>query len=213
MSPHIENETKFELDASEFDRLRAAAQVARLEDQLNVYFDKGWRLANLAATFRVRLVDNSPVMTFKLPAVWSNENKRTTLELEYSLGDADECEWFERSKSIDVETELPPDMAEALLTLGVNTLQRVGEMRNRRYVMLVGDLGQVELDEVLLPNGEKAYEAEIEGDDDQTRSRLVDWIRREAPNARPSTATKFQRFRAAAGSTEERQKSQLAQAV
>jgi uncharacterized protein YjbK len=191
MSESIEVESKFSLDASEFERVKSAAHVARCIEQCNVYYDWSWQLASLAATCRIRFVNGgAATLTVKLP-VSEDAGARSMREFEYEVVDAS----AEEASEIDVERELPPDIGEILLFLGINRLERFGAMRNRRYLVEVNGIGTVELDEVSLPDGTKFYEAEVEEPNTLSRDRLVDWLRDAAPNAQPSYLSKFQRFR------------------
>jgi uncharacterized protein YjbK len=193
----LEVETKFELDASEFEQLKRSAHVAKCIDQVNVYYDRAWKLAELTATFRVRFSRGKPpVLTLKLPVSVAGDT-RTMQEFEYCLAHRPCVRSVAQYPEIDVDRELPPDLGDVLLRLGVNRLQRLGWVRNRRYVLDVGGPGKIELDELRLPDGQTVYEAEIDTDDRTAQERLANWVRSAVPEARPSLVSKFQRFRAA----------------
>jgi uncharacterized protein YjbK len=190
-----EVESKFALDAADFDRLRHLAKVQRCVQQLNVYFDYAWRLANISATFRVRFSEGDPpILTLKLP-VSAAGGIRVMNEFEYELSTEAYSPESVRHTEFDVDRQLPPEVGERLLGLGLNRLQYLGGMRNCRYVAEVEGIGDIELDEVVLPDGTHYYEAEIEESDLRRHQQLADWVRAAAPNARPSQLSKFQRFR------------------
>src|SRR5689334_13004008 len=65
---HLEVESKFELSAEGFERLKNRGAIGRCEDQLNVYYDAQWTLADHAATLRIRFHRGSdPLLTLKIP--------------------------------------------------------------------------------------------------------------------------------------------------
>jgi hypothetical protein len=199
-----EVESKFELDASGFEELVKAAPPSKEIDQLNVYYDKACRLAKHRATFRVRFTPaEPPVLALKLPVSWEH-GKRVMKEFEFRAGDRPQSRSLARSY-IDVGRELPPAVSEMLLELGINSLYRVGWLRNRRHVLLVKGLGIVEVDKLELPNGRQEYEAEVEAADPVLHERLAHWVCSHAPTARPSTKSKFERLLDAVYSTHGKQ--------
>jgi uncharacterized protein YjbK len=196
MPSSTEIESKFSLNADEFDRVRHSAKIQQCVKQLNVYFDKSWRLANLSATFRLRFSEGSaPMLTLKLP-VSTHAGPRVMREFEYELPMGTYSQETIQS-GFDVDRDLPPEVGERLLALGLNRLQYLGGMQNCRYIIVVDDLGSLELDDVSLPDGTHYYEAEIEDPDLERHQRLADWLHRAAPSARRSHVSKFQRFREA----------------
>jgi uncharacterized protein YjbK len=201
MATATEVETKFELDAASFEHLMHVADVINCSDQLNVYYDRAWRLANHAATFRIRFSKGRlPVLTLKIPVEYSGE-ARVMKEFEYQLGGGGrrQVRSVAQHAEIDVDRQLPPEIGDVLLRLGVNRLERVGWVRNQRFVLRRADVGQFELDRLLLPDGQVFYEVEIESEDLEAHDRFAQWVRLEAPAARESRISKFQRFRAALG--------------
>jgi hypothetical protein len=181
---HLEVESKFELSEQDFERLR---------------YDAHWQLADRASTLRIRFCGGKqPVLTLKAP--FGQEGaKRTMREIEIPL--SRHCRFGLRSAhatSIDVENELPGELRDYLLTLGVRSLRRVGWVRNIRFVLEVRDLGEIELDRLELPDGTTVFEAEIETDNAWVHERLSQLVCTLAPAAKPSLLSKFQRFRTAA---------------
>lgn len=190
-----ERETKFELTPHDYSVLLAAGRLSNEVRQRNVYFDRGWRLATLAATCRIRQSDDgSSVLTLKLPVYRTG---RARVMTEYELPLSSEACFARLRPEIDVEREMPLEMASALMMLGVSRLLRVGEVRNKRTVLEVPGVGEIELDELTLPNGQVVYEVEIEGHDLQVEEALVSWVLQRARSATPSAVSKFQRFRTA----------------
>lgn len=196
---HLEVETKFELTANGFECLKAIGRVCRREDQLNVYYDAEWKLANNSATLRIRFHDRSnPVLTLKIPICRSGA-QRVMRELEIAL--SRQGPMLLRSQhptSIDVERDLPKELGQYLLCIGVHHVQRVGWVRNTRLVLEISDVGYIELDRLELPDGSVVHEAEIETESAWAQERLAQIVCRHVPDAKPSTANKFQRFRQAA---------------
>ena len=200
MRSHIEVESKLELSEVDFKHVLTDGRVKRCVEQINIYYDQNWTLAAKAATFRVRLASGAaPVVTFKSPAA-AGAGYRVTREWEFPLsqlfavGNARATS----RREISVRSQIPSDMGEALLALGVQQLSRVGWVRNRRYVVEFGGAGSVELDWLRLPGGQQVFEVEIENDDTAAREHLVALIRCLAPRALPSEISKFERFRRAA---------------
>lgn len=197
MTVATETQTKFEVDAADFEKLKGSARLTLCVDQLNVYYDRAGRLAGQSVTFRVRFSRSEPpVLTLKVPTAISREH-REMKEYQYRLRAKPRMRSLAQYREIDVDSELPPDASAALLALGVNRLERVGWIRNRRYHLEVTGIGMVDLDKLELPDGATVYEAEIESGDGATRERLAAWIRSHAPEARPSLISKYQRFRGA----------------
>lgn len=201
-----EIETKFELDEIGFKLLKSAGRVEKCIRQLNVYFDANWALANMAATFRVRLTPHAPPeATLKLP-VTQTGTTRTMKEIEVLLR---EPESSTRSmplphRHLDVSRDLPFELRAEILRLGVKSLERVGWMRNTRYLVSIEAGGHIELDCTILPDGSTVFEAEIESPDTTTHRRLSQLILNTVPWARPSRMSKFQRFRKAADAVKSR---------
>lgn len=198
---HLEVESKFELTASDFERLKSLGHVSRCADQLNVYYDEQWRLADSSSTLRIRFDDHSgPVLTLKVPVSHVGE-KRVMREFEIKLAHQPASQLGSpHPTAIDVTKELPAELSEYLLVLGVRQLQRMGWVRNTRLVLDVHGVGTVELDKLELPDGSVVYEAEIESDSSPVHDSVVSWVCLHAPEARPSRISKFQRFRIAASS-------------
>ena len=96
---------------------------------------------------------------------------------------------------IDVEHELPEQFGEYLLCLGVRRVERVGWVRNTRLVLEIEDHGQIELDTLELPDGSVVHEVEIESANDSVHEHLTQLVCQHAPQAMPSTVSKFQRLR------------------
>lgn len=194
----LETESKFELTAADFERLLTLGQVSSSADQLNVYYDAEWKLADSASTLRIRFgASVDPVLTLKVP-VAQNGPKRVMREFEIRL--ARENATSARSHhpaTINVERDLPSELQNYLVHLGVNRLVRMGWVRNSRTVLEISGLGSLELDRLRLPDGTTYYEVEIESNSDRVHESLVRWIRTYAPEAKPSLISKFQRFRAA----------------
>lgn len=190
-----EVETKFELDAAAFERLKSAALITNVTEQLNVYYDCAWELAEHAGTFRVRFaLGTRPVVTLKLP-VSTIGRRRVMCELETT---PDRCFGGRHlpSGSIRVNAQLPEAFEDALTAIGISELSRVGWVRNQRWSLEV-DGDTLELDRLKLPNGQIIYEAEIDTPNTAAHLRLADWIKYWAPTAKPSEISKFQRFRIA----------------
>lgn len=184
----IEVESKFELTEDDFDQLRNSGRVIRCNEQLNVYYDAGGRLASAAITLRVRLTKGiAPRMTLKIPEGLSQE-KRRSVEIEADF----------RSRIpmrlLAVPSDLPQEFASPLSELGINAVERLGWMRTTRWLVAFGDEVEVELDRVDLPGGTVFYEAEVEEAESGKHSRAVAEVRKRASNASPSCVSKFERF-------------------
>jgi inorganic triphosphatase YgiF len=198
---HLEVETKFEITAADFERLQSIGRVSRREDQLNVYYDAQWTLAERSATLRIRFNDASdPVLTLKVP-VSHDGVQRVMREFEVTLP---RCHPSllpsPHPTSIDVERELPEQIRDYLLCLGVTRVNRVGWVRNTRLVLEIADIGRIELDRLCLPDGSVVHEAEIETSSASVQERLARLVCSYVPAARPSSVSKFQRFHQAATS-------------
>lgn len=201
-----EVETKFELDERGFERLKSAGRVEKCTRQLNVYFDANWALANKAATFRIRFTsDGPPEATLKLP-ITQNDATRTMKEIEVLLREQETADRFSPvpHRRLDVSRDLPVELRSEILRLGVKSLERVGWIRNTRYVVTVEAGGQIELDRTSLPDGSTVFEAEVESPDAAVHRKLSQFILKQVPWAKPSRMSKFQRFRSAAEAAKSR---------
>ncbi len=200
MNVGSEIETKFELDEQGFRRLKSAGRVEKCTRQLNVYFDDNWVLANNAVTFRIRFTpDAPPEATLKLP-VTQNGATRTMKEIDVPLREnqtADQGVPLPH-RHLDVSRDLPFELGAEILRLGVKSLERVGWMRNTRYLIRIEAGGQIELDRTILPDGSTVFEAEVESADAAIHRKLAQFILKTVPWAQPSQMSKFQRFRKAA---------------
>jgi uncharacterized protein YjbK len=187
----LERESKLELSHSDFLDLLNLSKVKRYEDQLNVYYDWSGMLLNNAATCRIRLSNiRQATLTLKIP-VQHTGYRRDAMEFEY-LCDGVLNQWIP-SKRINVDQQLPDEVAQQLEAIGINALERIGWLRNKRWVVeLRGH--EIELDESHLPDGTIVFEAEIESDDPDAHEALVEFIVATARTARPSRMNKFQRF-------------------
>jgi uncharacterized protein YjbK len=194
----LEIESKYELTAADFERLLTLGQVSSCADQLNVYYDAEWKLADSASTLRIRFgASIDPVLTLKVP-VAQNGSRRVMREFEIRLArDNATSTGSHHPAAIHVERDLPSELRYYLVQLGVNKLVRMGWVRNSRTVLEVSGIGSLELDRLELPNGTTYYEVEIESNTDRVHESLVQWVRTYAPDAKPSLVSKFQRFRAA----------------
>lgn len=197
--PHLEVETKFQISHATFEKLKSLGSVVARSEQLNIYYDQRWRLAESSATLRIRFDRNSaPTLTLKLP-VSVEEGKRSMWEFEFPMNrDLRYTLPSRHPISIQPTDGLPSELCESLLRLGITRLNRVGWMRTTRVVLLVENLGTIELDRVELPDKSLLCEAEIEASSGQEHDALVCWLRCNAPDAEVSRLSKFQRFRIAA---------------
>lgn len=195
----LEYETKYELSSQGFDRICGAWEVRHRHNQLNVYYDAEWRLAECASTLRIRFDgDSTPMLTLKVP-VTTDGAKRVMREFELPVPRS----WSThgrsiRPKSIDVERDLPLELACYLRALGITRVVRVGWVRNTRLVMEAEGGGCIELDRLELPDGSVFHEAEIEAESESLHAHLSRLVTTIAPEATPSRVSKFQRFRQAA---------------
>lgn len=197
--PYLEVETKFELSEGDFECLKSLGHVASCANQLNVYYDANWKLADSSTTLRIRFKDGAdPVLSLKIP-VSHDGLRRVMQEVEITLPRQRPSPLRSRHPAnIDVERELPEEFCEYLRYLNVRHLERVGWVRNTRFVVEIENLGHIELDRLELPDGSVVHEAEIESGNDWMQQSLSDLVCQHAPQARPSTVSKFQRFRRAA---------------
>lgn len=194
MKKAIEAETKLQLDREGASAVLTAGRVDHCVEQLNIYYDWEWRLADQAATFRVRLEGKGlPTVTLKLPLRAKVNGPRRMRELE--LVEAQLSLWPSSRRFIDVKANLPDALARPLLEFGIPRLARVGSMRNRRSIVVFEGVGTLEVDMLRLPKGALHYEAEIESPDPATHERLSDLVRSLAPNATPARVSKFALFR------------------
>ena len=196
MSKVLEVESKWILSREDYDALLASCRILKTVDQLNIYFDDNWSLAQIGATCRIRLAPGEQQFTLKFPAARMKENARSSWEINLDLREVFDCK-IGIVHHVDVSS-LPRSATEALTALDVSHLDRVGRMRNKRRVVEWPGVGRFELDSFCLPGNEWMFEAEIETEDDDLRRALIAAVRRVAPNAKPSEKSKFQRFREAA---------------
>lgn len=196
----LETETKLELNRDGFQVILEGGVLRKKVDQLNIYFDSHWKLANRKSTFRIRLSHNkSPQITFKIP-VSINKDRRVAKEFEFDLNAESSGHSHDiriLAKTLLVKRLLPSDMAAEMKALGIQKLERVGWVRNSRYVVAFYGYGEIELDHLKLPDGSDFFEVEIEESDPLLRNKLVTLIRELVPDARPSLLSKFERFRQA----------------
>lgn len=195
----IEHELKFEIDRAGVDALLRAGEIDKTVEQLNVYYDSRWQLASNASTFRVRFVPRKEArLTFKAPASFV-AGVRMSQEIEATASSvfrASRC-FLACRREIHVSKDLPEEFGKPLVALGVPTLERVGWMRNKRFVVRFQDAGVLEVDISKLPNGQEFYEVEIENDSPLARERLVRIVQSIVRDVRISNMSKFQRFRRA----------------
>ncbi len=189
-----ELESKLELSPADFQILQRSGRIHSRAEQLNLYYDCANRLSDAASTFRVRLSSGKPpTITLKLPKKREGA-KRESLEIEQEIG----CPGGEytpvRARRLRVSSDLPQPFVRALTELGIDALERVGWMRNTRWVVYLTDRAAIELDRTFLPDGSVLYEAEIESDDLFIHEHLVQHICGIARSAQPSQMSKFERF-------------------
>src|SRR4051794_19262485 len=109
-----------------------------------------WRTTRV--TFRIRLTpDALPEATLKLP-VTQNGATRTMKEIEVFLVAPDRSAPVPHRR-LNVSRDPPSELGAEILRLGVRSLERVGRMRNTRYLVSVDAIGQFELDCTSLPDG------------------------------------------------------------
>ncbi|MBZ4336409.1 CYTH domain-containing protein [Corallococcus sp. AS-1-12] len=204
MQSKLEIETKLEISRIDFNRLLSGNQVKKTTEQLNIYYDFNWLLAAASATFRIRLALGKPaVATLKIPLSTRN-GQRTSRELETPARQAITPLGHVASppRNLDVRSHLAPSFRDELLGLNIPFLNRVGYMRNTRHVIELTNVGCIEVDWVRLPDGNDFYEVEIENDDLALQRRLAHLVVNQAPSARPSTVSKFERFQRALSNTQ-----------
>ena len=190
---HIEKETKLTVSREDYDRIRERGRVLECREQLNVYLHDPARLHEGLGYFRVRYeTGNDPVATLKIPVGWEG-GVRKMLEMERPLREMGPGLFPRPRRRIRVQDDLPGELGQHFLSLGITRLRRLGWMRNLRCVVEVG-VGEVELDRTQLPDGTLLYEVEIETPDDALRTALADKIREWAPSAQESQLGKFSRF-------------------
>src|SRR5687768_10053837 len=79
----VEVESKWTISRVDFEKLLDRCHVLERIDQLNVYFDEHWALANAGATCRVRCAPNElPAFTLKIPVSWASDGTRRAIEIE-----------------------------------------------------------------------------------------------------------------------------------
>lgn len=184
----VEIESKFELTAEEFERLRTTGRVMGCDRQLNVYYDLDNKLADAAITLRVRFRRNAPPrLTLKIP-MEKDGARRSALEIEAEYGRR-----LPRRQFV-VDSELPGEFAAALGARGIEEVRRLGWMRTTRWLVDLSDGVEVELDRVDLPGGRVFFEVEVEEPEEQEHRKAVDVIRQRAAGAVPSRVSKFERF-------------------
>jgi hypothetical protein len=195
----VEHEMKFEIDRAGVDTLLSAGVIDKTVEQLNVYYDSSWQLADNASTFRVRFVPSKEArLTFKAPATVVS-GVRMSQEIEATASSvfrASRC-FLACRREIHVDRDLPEEFCKPLIALGVSTLERAGWMRNRRSVVRFQGVGSVEVDVSGLPNGQEFYEVEIENDNPVIRERIARLVKSIVRDVRVSNISKFQRFRRA----------------
>ena len=194
-----EIESKFSLSRTGFKKVLSLGVEESTIEQTNVYYDSQWRLDKIGGTFRIRFSsEGSPLITLKLKKS-QIEGVRVADELEFpatNLLSGHESPKFS-PQEISVSKDLPMDVAKRLLSYGITVLYQVGSMRNTRHVLRFAPLGKIELDCAHLPNNKVFYEAEIEDKDPDVRHQLGEIILRVTSGTKPSTISKFQRFRSA----------------
>lgn len=195
----LEVESKFELSAEGFECLKHLGRIHQREDQLNVYYDAQWLLADNSVTLRIRFIrGGDPLLTLKIPVSHAGY-QRVMREFELRLPAHSAAPFHSpRPISIDIDRDLPEQWRKHLLGLQVRQVYRVGWVRNTRLLLSIDALGQLELDRLELPDGSVVYEAEIETNSQSAQERLVELVRRHVPDAAPCAISKFQRFRQAA---------------
>jgi inorganic triphosphatase YgiF len=202
----IEVEAKLELQRDAYIELLQIGSIKQEIEQLNVYYDSEWILAGHGATFRVRFARGAlPVCTLKIPISVDNSGLRVSREIEEPLQAATTrpAASIAPARSFPVQS-LSARYRDALGSVNVDRLRRVGWVRNRRTVIEIRGLGEVEVDQLRLPNGITFFEAEIEHADRAVIGALSQFLRQRWPSVRPSSMGKFERFRRAAAEMQER---------
>lgn len=190
----IEREVKLTLPAKDYRRILDAGRVLGCRDQLNVYLHDPDRLQEGTGYFRVRFESGrEPRATLKVPLGWEGA-VREMVEVERPLTDMGPGLFPRPRRVIHVDRDLPGEMAEHFLALGLRRLRRLGWMRNLRCRVEVEGSGVVELDRTVLPGGRVHYEVEIETPERELLLRLLAWVKETVPSAELSTVGKFTRF-------------------
>ncbi len=197
MAHSFEVESKWTISRHGYDRLISLCSLVRRIDQLNVYFDDEWALADAGATCRVRFASHEPpTFTLKVPVFWGADGTRRAIEIE-SPAHAAVMQFSFFLKTFEIG-QFRPEVKRALRPLNVSTLRRVGRMRNVRQVLILPSGGTFDLDSYTLPGGELGFEVEVEEENDFKRAAIVTEICDLIPGALPSNVSKFQRFTEAA---------------
>jgi uncharacterized protein YjbK len=197
MAKAQEVESKLTISRPDHDQLLKKCHVVKRIDQLNVYFDEQWTLADAGATCRVRCAsDESPTFTLKVPLAWEEDGTRRSIEIEAPVHAA--CAQFSLFLMALDSEHFAPEVKGVLRQLNVSTLRRVGRMRNIRQVLRLPSGKTFELDSFSLPDGEHCFEVEVEEENDLKRRAIVSEILKLIPEAHPSQVSKFQRFTEAA---------------
>lgn len=195
-----EIEAKLELSSHAYLSLLSLGVKHKAAEQLNIYYDSSWMLAGTGATFRIRYTrKDGPVCTLKIPRTVELSGLRIATEIEAPVNCvlSMPCT-LSPPREIIPRRQLSQEFREALAPLHVERLSRVGWVRNKRTVVNVSGLGQIELDELRLPNGTTYFEVEIEHADREVIAKLATAVLSRCPSARPSLISKFERFRRAA---------------
>lgn len=187
-----ELESKYCVDFADFEALKSAGRIKSATEQLNVYYDCEQKLSQSSATFRIRFRSGSvPLMTLKMERSMTGAC-RESVEIEKPLSISGRPASHQRH--IVVDRDLPRAFAKPLSELGIATLQRVGWMRNMRWMVAVSDEHTIELDRTHLPDGSVNCEVEIENGNPVVHALLAGRVCDIASSATPSTLSKFQRF-------------------
>ncbi len=190
----IETETKLTVSPADYERIRRRGRVLECREQLNIYLHDPERLQEGLGYFRVRFeTGKAPMATLKIPVGWRG-GVRTMVEMEKPLAAMGPGLFPRPGRTVEVRDALPPEMAGHFLALDITRLRRLGWMRNRRCLVVVGEEGVLELDRTILPDGSIHFEVEIETSDEAARAALTARIRKWAPSARISGVGKFSRF-------------------
>jgi hypothetical protein len=192
----IEIELKVTVRAEDLDRLRAASRPVRAEPQVNVYYDSpDLRIGADGGSCRVRITPGHAGFTLKKPI--GQDVPRRCLELP-----ADPRAVFPPGRFLPRRVRVGalgvPRIESALLSFGVHELVRLGAMRCRREIVILGgERGpETALDTVRLPDGTVFHEVEVEAvDGDLVPLRLAaGFIGNLCPGSTPSDRSKYQRF-------------------
>lgn len=189
----IEKETKLTVSPEDYDLIRGRGRVLECRKQFNVYLHDPSRLHQGLGYFRVRYeTGKDPVATLKIPVGWEGAVRRM-VEIERPLRELGPGLFPRPRRRIQVRDDIPGELGQHFLALGITSLRRLGWMRNLRCVVDVGE-GVVELDQTRLPDGSVHFEVEIETPDDALQAALAATIREWAPSAVESQVGKFSRF-------------------